>query len=394
MAAYHGIKVTQQATAIVTPNVADVGIPFVVGPAPLSTADEKTRATAGTPVLCTSYQEAVDQVGYSDDWEKFPVCEVIYSHFKLYAAQPVIINPVGTPGVDNADLTATVDQVCAGFEAVDLCMSMFGIIPDILLSPGFSQNAEVAAIMAAKAPSILGMFRAKAIVDIDADSYTAAVNKKNSGSFDENEIVCWPYVSLGSKKFHMSTVCAGRMVSTDIDNGNIPYESPSNKTIKGDGMCLADGTPITLTLSQANILNNAGITTALNFMSNFVLWGNYTGCYPANNDVKDYFIPVARMFDYVTGTLIKTFWNKLDKPMNRRLLDTILDSANIWLNGLVGMGYLLGARAEALDSENPLTNLMAGILKIHIYMTPPSPMQELDFVLEYDADYVESALMG
>ena len=44
------------------------------------------------------------------------------------------------------------------------------------------------------------------------------------------------------------------------------------------------------------------------------------------------------------------------------------------------------------ESENPVTDLMAGIVRIHIYMTPPSPAQEIDFTLEYDASYVESAL--
>lgn len=78
--------------------------------------------------------------------------------------------------------------------------------------------------------------------------------------------------------------------------------------------------------------------------------------------------------------------------MNRRLLDNIVDSCNIWMNGLVGSGYLLGARAEVLDSENPVTDLMAGIIRVHLYLTPPSPAQEIDFVLEYDAEYVTSAL--
>lgn len=137
-----------------------------------------------------------------------------------------------------------------------------------------------------------------------------------------------------------------------------------------------------------------GVDTALNFMSGWVAWGNYTACYPSNTDVKDYFIPVSRMFGWVGNSLVKTFWSKLDKPMTRRLIDTVLDSANIWFNGLVGMGYLLGARVEMLENENPLTNLMAGIIKLHVYMTPPSPAQEIDFVLEYDASYVTSALQG
>lgn len=65
---------------------------------------------------------------------------------------------------------------------------------------------------------------------------------------------------------------------------------------------------------------------------------------------------------------------------------------NIWLNGLVGSGYLLGARVEISEDENPVTQLMAGIIKIHVYMTPASPAQEIDFVLEYDSSYVTSAL--
>ena len=36
-------------------------------------------------------------------------------------------------------------------------------------------------------------------------------------------------------------------------------------------------------------------------------------------------------------------------------------------------------------------DLMAGIIRLHIYMTPPSPAQEIDFYLDYDASYVEQA---
>ena len=48
--------------------------------------------------------------------------------------------------------------------------------------------------------------------------------------------------------------------------------------------------------------------------------------------------------------------------------------------------------AEMLESENNLLDLMAGIIHIHIYITPPGPMQQCDFILEYDTGYVEPAL--
>lgn len=132
------------------------------------------------------------------------------------------------------------------------------------------------------------------------------------------------------------------MAATDTDNAGVPYESPSNKDAKIDGLCLADGTAVVLTFEQANALNGGGIVTALNFMGAWKVWGNYTGCYPSSTDPKDMFIPCGRMFAYVQNTIIRTCWQFLDKPMNRRLLDTITDTVNIWLNGLVGSGYLLG----------------------------------------------------
>ena len=193
-------------------------------------------------------------------------------------------------------------------------------------------------------------------------------------------------------KFHLSTIVAGRLAATDTDNGNVPYESPDNKSISIDCLIDKSGKEINLTKGQADLLNNAGILTALNFMGGFVTWGSYTGAYPKDTDVKNYFIPISRMFGWIGNTMIKTFWSHVGRPMSRRYVNTILDTCNIWLNGLVGGGYLLGARAEWNEAENPDTNLMAGIIKFHLYITPPSPMQEIDFIVEYDASYVAAAL--
>lgn len=293
--------------------------------------------------------------------------------------------------------SVTASLVASNMDTIELCMSTAGVIPDLICAPGFSQVSSVAAVMATKAAGINSLFQAKALVDIDSssagcESYsTVSAWKQSKNLVDVNEVLAWPMATLGERKFHMSTQLAGLIASVDADNG-CPYESPSNKSLKIDGLCTESGKTITQTKAQADVLNNCGVVTALNFLaSGWVAWGNYTACYPTNMDVKDYFIPVSRMFDWVGSSLIQSVWSKLDKPMNRRLLDTILDSANIWLNGLVGAGYLLGARAEILDDENPTTDLMAGIVRIHLYMTPPSPAQEIDFVLEYDADYVQAA---
>jgi len=281
---------------------------------------------------------------------------------------------------------------------IEKCLTSVGVVPDLICAPGYSENPTVAAVMATKT-SVNGIFRAKALIDISsadtggAKTYTEAIALKGTNNLvDENQILCWPMLKLDSRVFHMSTQLAGLIATVDSGNDGCPYESPSNKALKANAMVLASGKELNLTHAQANILNAQGIVTALNFMGGWVAWGNYTACYPVNTDVKDMFIPVSRMFDWVGNTVVKTFWGKLDKPMNTRLRDNIVDTCNIWLNGVVGSGYLLGARVEVKESENPLTDLMAGIIRVHIYITPPSPAQEIDFILEYDVNYVESAL--
>ena len=466
----HSVTVNEQGTSVMTPVTAESGIPFVVGLSPVHTADHP--ATPGIPVLCYTWDECLDKLGYADDWDTYNLCELMYSQFQLYGHGPVVflnlLDPstmssaktatsytvlnhkanLGSKAIKDSNLVvkngsetlvldtdysayfvdgdlivellsagsaysattltiscnavnpASVDAsaVAAAMEKVELCMSMFGLMPDLIAAPGFSENSAVAAVMATKAHSISGLFRGKAVVDVPCDAtsgavtYDAVLAKKNALAMtDENQIVSWPMCALGDKKYHMSTHAIGCMATVDADFG-APYASPSNHSIKIDRLCLADGTTILLSLQQANYLNQNGVVTGLNFMSSYKLWGNYTACYPVNTDVKDYFIPVSRMFDWVANPIIRTFWSQLDKPMTRRFIDSILDSVNIWMNGLTGSGYLLGGRVVMLESENPITNLMAGIVKFHVYMTPPSPAQEIDFVLEYDASYVQSAL--
>ena len=198
---------------------------------------------------------------------------------------------------------------------------------------------------------------------------------------------------LGDKVFRMSTVVAGRMTATDNDEGlgdGTPCESPSNKTLHISSTVLANGSEVNLDLVQANFLNDNGVVTALNFIGGFVLWGNETACYPANTDITEYFICVSRMFKWVGKSVILSNWSKVDRKLNRRLIDSIVDSCNIWLNGLTAEEKILGGRIEFLEEENSNTDIQAGKAKFHIYLTPPSPAKELSFILEYDSSYLSA----
>ena len=157
--------------------------------------------------------------------------------------------------------------------------------------------------------------------------------------------------------------------------------------MQATGLCLKDGSEVVLTIDQANYLNGEGIITGLNFMGGWVIWGNRTAAYPANTDVKDCFLCVRRMFNWHAQTFIQTYWQKVDKPINKRLIQTVVDSENIRLNGLVASGALLGGRIEFLEEENPTTDLLDGIIRFHTYITPPTPAREIENVIEYDPSY-------
>lgn len=68
---FHGVSTRQNDTSISTPVTADSGIAFVVGAAPGHTVG----GAPNDPIMCQSYAEAVAALGYSDDWEKYPICE-------------------------------------------------------------------------------------------------------------------------------------------------------------------------------------------------------------------------------------------------------------------------------------------------------------------------------
>lgn len=102
----HGVYTTQAATGVSTPSVADSGIPFVVGAAPVQSADNYSAAALGLPVLCTSFAEAKAALGYSDDFASYDLCEVMYTHFQLFGCQPVILCNMLNPATMKATATA------------------------------------------------------------------------------------------------------------------------------------------------------------------------------------------------------------------------------------------------------------------------------------------------
>jgi phage tail sheath protein FI len=95
------------------------------------------------------------------------------------------------------------------------------------------------------------------------------------------------------------------------------------------------------------------------------------------------------MFNWIGNSIILTYHQKTDMPMIRRQIETIIDSVNVWLNGLASREFLIGhPYVEFAEDDNPTTDLLAGIVRFHVHITPPPAMKELGFILEYDVSQI------
>lgn len=351
-----------------------------------------TKEESDTYLADTDYVTAFDDDGYL-------VISSLTEGSGAFKVKTGVEVQVAGSKVDPSKVTATdiigginaATGAKTGFELVSDAYPKLGVIPTMLLAPGFSKDPEVAAVMSAKALKINGLFNAMSIVDVDTakcTKYSDVPAYKNSNSLaQENDIVCWPCVNLSGTAYSMSTHVAGVLAVTDGDRNGVPYVSPSNKSLSATGTCLEDGREVVLGLEEANYLNGQGIVTGLNFPGAWKVWGNRTGIYPSVTDPKDAFIPVKRMFYWVADTIITTIWQKVDEPGNKRLIDSVVDSLNVWLNSLAARQQLLGGRIEFRDVDNPTTDLMDGKYHFKVFITPPSPAEDLEFDLEIDTEY-------
>ena len=89
-----------------------------------------------------------------------------------------------------------------------------------------------------------------------------------------------------------------------------------------------------------------------------------------------------------------TYFQKVDKPGNTRLIQSIVDSQNIIGNGYVARDYCAGYRTEFKSDENPITNLLDGHLTVHTYLAPYIPAEYIENIREYDTEALEAALTG
>ena len=96
MAYTHGVYVQEQATSLTAPIEGTAGLQVIIGTAPVNMAADPYDCT-NKPMLCYSYKEAVGNVGYSDDFKKYTLCQSIDACFRVFNVAPIILINVLDP---------------------------------------------------------------------------------------------------------------------------------------------------------------------------------------------------------------------------------------------------------------------------------------------------------
>lgn len=284
-----------------------------------------------------------------------------------------------------------------GLELIEEVFPRYRLVPFIVLAPKFCEEDSVAIVMAAKCDNINGLFKAICLVDIPTSGENAVTRymdvpgyKEKHNLTDPMMIVCWPKVKLGDNVYNLSTHLAGLMASTDADHEGIPYASPSNKRLQiiSCGYTDARGKweEVWLDLAKANYLNGQGVYTVSNFDGGMKSWGGRMACYPSNTDPKDAQDSIRRFFNWYQAQFILTYFAKVDEPLTRRLVQTFLKSEQIKLDGYTAREIILGGSISFDESENPVTDLIDGIMRFHLRITPPPAARDIEAYFEFDPD--------
>lgn len=287
-----------------------------------------------------------------------------------------------------------------GTELIGRVYQRFGIVPSLLLAPGWSHEPAVNLALNAKAKLISSLFTAKVVSDLDtaegkADSPENVREYKDKSAYsDRDTIAVWPMVGVGDYRYYFSAQLAALLQYMAASNGGVPSQSPDNKDLKITGLYTADGEEVILDMDEANdYLNACGVVTAIN-MNGWKSWGSNTAVYPVSNDPIDRWINIATIFDYLENNFKLSFFENVGELTNYRMIEEVVSGYNLQINGLQGSGDIAGGEIVFDHDENPISEILNGHIKFHTRIGGYAPAEDIENAFEFDPTITEAALEG
>ena len=311
----------------------------------------------------------------------------------------VCLNPSAVTYEDIIGAYDVATKKKTGMELIGRAYPKLGVVPGLLLAPGWSQIPAVNLALNAKSDLISSLFSAKVISDLDtaeskAEGMEEVKEYKDMNAYsDRTTVVAWPLVGVGDYRYYYSAQLAALLQYQAAQNGGVPSLSPSNKDVKITGLYNADGEEMILDMDEANDYCNAcGVVTAIN-MNGWKCWGNNTAAYPSSSDPIDRWINIVTIFDYLENNFKLSFFQNVDDLTNYRLIDEVVSAYNMQLNSLQPNDIAGGAITFNHD-ENPIAQILGGHIIFHTRIGGYAPAEYIENIFEFDPTITQEALEG
>lgn len=353
----------------------------------LNVANKRAEFESSTIILDSfAIEDKVEGVDYELTYNFDKGTVVVKFLTAVSGSVSVSYDEVDPAAVEESDIIGTAaNGEYSGIRALELLYQKYNAVLDILASPGWSERPTVYAAMCGAVTKLNGHWDGFVNADIpvseSVDTIEKAIAWKNENGYtDERSKACWPMAVDGSgRKFHLSTIVTAKMLSVDSANGDIPFETVSNKSVTAAKQYFGENSKNKgFDQSNANTLNEAGITTICFWAGRWVIWGAHTAAYTfgGSMDARAIFDVNIRMLMYITNMFQLDHGTQVDQPMTLQLKETILAAERERLDMLVGIGALVGEPVcEFSDSENPESDIVNGDFVWHFSVTNTPPFK-------------------
>lgn len=376
---HHGVEVLEIDDGVRPLTTARSSIIGLVGTAPAANA---SAFPLDTPVLLVTPRSAA---GLGNAGTLPQAIKAI--HAQGYAPLIVVIR---VPDVADNPTTTTVDERLAavvggidtgtgqrtGIAALEAARGTVGVVPRILLAPGFSQEKRVADALISQAQKL------RAIALIDGPNSTTPAATAYRAQFDSDRAyLIDPWAVVDGAVAPASPHVAGLIAKVDNTRGF--WWSPSNNPLLGlERPARAIDFGLGRVDSEANLLNEPGVATLVTEQG-IRLWGNRT----CSSDPKWAFLSVRRTADMIHESLLQAHLWAVDRAIGKAYVRDVQEGVNAYLRHLVSVGAILGGRCWLDPELNTPTEIAAGRVYFDFDFTPPAPAERVSFRSHLVGDY-------
>lgn len=312
-------------------------------------------ATAGVfplnqPAIVTDIDAAIAAAGVAGTLSRS--LKIIRKH-----GAPVIVVVRVAPGADDA---ATADAVLDGLEILRTSPSAVGVQPRIIGAPGLDHLAPTLPAAIADVAAELEGF---AYAACQGDDTAERLAFRDTLSDRELMVIHGDFRDATGVDYAVAHALGLR---ARVDNDRGFHHSISNIAVEG-----VTGITAPVTETEAQLLNEAGITVLRNRAGAFHFWGVRT----CSDDANFVFESATRIAQVLKASVRDIVLSFNDRPLHPSLARDIIESINGKGQELVRLGVLLGFNAW-LASAAP-DDLQQGKLRIDYDYTDVPPLEDL-----------------